>query len=1316
MSEALVFFINGRQIIENSPDPGTNLLNYLRSELQLTGTKYGCGEGGCGACTVMISRYDLRTEQIIHESVYACLVPICAVHGMAITTVEGIGNANKLHPVQERLAKAHGSQCGFCSPGMVMSMYTLLRNNPQPSAMEIEDALQGNLCRCTGYRPILEGFQKFAKIEEGCCGNSENCCGQAKFFSKENGDVVDDVKGHTPDNDVGIELYDNKFIPFDPSQEPIFPPELMLNKDYHCKSVTFAKNGLVWSRPTSLQELLQIRARNPVARLVSGNLDIGLKSMITGTINPTVICVTHVPEMTNIEISGDGVKFGASVTLATINDFYRSKLCQGQSYQLGLFVAFLEMAKSFGQQTRNKAGIGSHVMAASPLSDLIPIMMAAGCSLNITSSNGPLRVVPLTSAFFTDYHVTAIEQDEVLVSVTFPFTTKNEYCHGYKVQKLLHRRDDSVTALNAGMYVAFEDDQTTLKNIRLCFGGVGKTVKTATKTTKALIGRYWDESLLNDTLQLLVGELQLLGDSVEYRRSLIQGFFFKFYWYVFNEIASTAGIDNIPLNVRSAIEPQTRHPLQSKQSYQKIASGEGNSDPVGRPVMHRSGIQQATGEALYCDDVTQEKGELHMAFVLSIFAHAKIISIDATKALDLPGVKCFLSADDIPRVDNVFAPKKVVYVGQLVGAIAAESKEIAERAVKVVEVKYEPLEAIISIKDAIAKNSVDPDIWKYETGDVEEEFERSDHVMAGEIMLGTQEHFYMETTSCICRPRDIDEMEVICTTQWPHSLQMNVAAALGVPAHKVSCKVKRIGGAFGGKVNRPNAFAASAAVAARKLNRTVRVVLSRDTDMKATTRRVPMMAKYKVGYTTDGRVRALDISIIGNAGGDKTIGEPIEGVKQAISAVDQVYRIPHFRGTGAVCITNIPPTGPMRGFGVPSGNMFCETIIHDIAVKCGISQEQMREVNMYSCQDKFNHFNQLLNQVGNIRRCWDECLQVSNFHQRRAAVDAYNRENRWKKRGISINPNKRKCGFPGGFLNQGGALVQVYTDGSVLISHGGIEMGQGLYTKTIQVASRVLHIPIDRIHANETATDKNANTTITGGGVGSDLFGNAVKIACESIMDKLQPTMAENPKGSWEEWVKEAYDNRVDLSARGFYKPPGDPMNWTERTGAVGYYFAYGCACSEVEVDCLTGDFEVLRTDIVVDCGDSLNPALDIGQIEGGFMQGYGLFTMEEERRSADGELLSLGPGLYRIPRVKDIPQQFNVHLLKGCPNNLGIYSAKNVSELTVFLGSSVYFATKDALYAARADAGIHGVVRLDPPATAEKIRIACVDQFTKDM
>ncbi|XP_077986023.1 xanthine dehydrogenase/oxidase-like isoform X2 [Glandiceps talaboti] len=1138
MSAALEFFINGRKLLENSPDPGTNLLNYLRSELLLTGTKYGCGEGGCGACTVMISRYDLWTEQIIHESVYACLVPLCAVHGMAVTTVEGIGNANKLHPVQERLAKAHGSQCGFCSPGMVMSMYTLLRNNPQPTAMDIEDALEGNLCRCTGYRPILEGFQTFAKIEEGCCGNSENCCGQAKAFCKQNGDV-DDVKGLSADDDVGTRLYDNKFIPFDPSQEPIFPPELMVDKDYHCKSVTFAKNGLVWSRPTSLQELLQIRARNPVAMLVSGNLDIGLQAMITGKPNSTVICVTHVPEMTKIEMNEDGVKFGASVTLATINEFYRSKLSDKHLYQLGLFVAFLEMAKSFGQQTQNKAGIGSHVMAASPLSDLIPIMVATGCLLHITSGNGPLRVVPLTSAFFTDYHVTAIEQDEVLVSITFPFTKKEEYCHGYKVQKLLHRRDDQVASLNAGMYVEFKKDQPKIENIRLCFGGVGKTVKMATKTTKELIGRNWDESLLNDTLRLLVEELQLSGDSVEYRRSLIQGFFFKFYWYVVNEITSTAGrSDNIPLKVRSAIEPQTRHSLQSKQSYQKVASGQANGDPVGRTVMHRSGIQQVTGEALFCDDVTQEKGERHMAFVLSSCAHAKIISIDATKALDLPGVECFTSADDIPWVDNVFASKKVVYVGQLVGAIAAENQGIAERAAKIVDVKYEPLEAIFSIKEAIANNTIDPDIWKYEIGDVHNEFERSDHVMEGEITVGTQEHFYMETTSCICRPRDIDEMEVICTAQGPHSLQINVAAALGVPAHKVSCKIKRIGGGFGGKIDRPNAFAAAAAVAARKLNRTVRAVMSRDTDMKATTRRVPMMAKYKVGYSKDGRVRALDISIIGNAGGDKIIGYPIEGVQQAIYAVDQVYRIPHFRATGAVCITNIPPTGPMRGFGTPQGNMFCETIVHDIAVKCGIPQEQMREINMYSCQDKMNHFNQLLNQVENIRRCWDECLQVSNFHQRRAAVDAYNRENQWKKRGISINPNKRKCGFPGGFINQSGALVHVYTDGSVLISHGGIEMGQGLYTKTIQVASRVLGIPIDRIHANETATDKNANTSITGASSGSDLYGHAVRIACENIMDKLKPTMAENSKGSWEEWVKDAYNNRVDLSARGFYKDP----------------------------------------------------------------------------------------------------------------------------------------------------------------------------------
>uniref|UniRef100_A0ABM0MJG8 Xanthine dehydrogenase/oxidase-like n=1 Tax=Saccoglossus kowalevskii TaxID=10224 RepID=A0ABM0MJG8_SACKO len=1205
---------------------------------RLTGSKLSCGEGGCGACTVMLSKYDHVDKKISHYAINACYTPVCSVHGMAITTVEGVGSTTKLHPVQERLAKSYGLQCGFCSPGMVMSMYTLLRNNPEPTALQIEHCLGGNLCRCTGYRPILEGFKTFA--QNGCCGNPSAC----------------NASRQDEDNVLSRLFEPSDCTPYDPTQEVIFPPELQTSDELHTKTVRFVGESLDWIRPTSLEELLILKTELPAAKLVVGNAEVD-------------------------------------------------------------------------QQLRNVAGIGSHIMSASPLSDINPMLIAAEVTLNVASHKDGKRTVSLDDKFFTGFRSTCLKPDDVLVSLTIPCSKKGEYFGGYKVKNQVHRRDRDVAMVSAGMKVLFQDNTDVIKNINLSFGGTGPTVVMATEVMGRIQGRKWDECFLNDVQQMLVESVQLSaeGGFLEYRRNLLQSFFFEFYLHVQNglnqELPDT--VTPVPSSYKSALTPLEMPPSSSTQLFQDVPNGQSVDDPVGRPIMNESSLQLATGEAIFLDDITPEEGELHLALVTSKRACAKLVSIDASEATSLAGVSCFVGASDVPgknawsslNPDNlddfIFAPDEVLCIGQVIGGIVADTPQLARKASKLVKVEYEELEHILTVDEAIDKESFMHPIRCLEEGDLNGEFKKSDFVVEGEVRVGGQYHYYMETQCCIAQPKERGEMVVTASSQTMSNTQVRVAAALGIPANKVTCKIRRVGGAFGGKDTRTLNFVMACAVAAKKAGRTVRLVIGRDLDMQAVGMRHPVVGRFKVGFNKDGKLRALESEIFYNAGYSYDLSMVL--VEAGMHQLHNAYAMPAYKLTGKACQTNIQSNTSMRAAGTVQPMAIIETIMDTVAIKCDISPSKIREINLYKVGDT-DHFYQDMPDVMNLKRCWDECLVKSGFHIRRQETDQFNRDNRWKKRGLAIVPIKRMTGLPGSFLNQGAALVHIYMDGSVLLTHGGIEMGQGLHTKTIQIASRVLRIPSERIHINETSTDKIPNATPTVGSSATELFGSAVKIACETLMDRLDPFMKENPKGSWEQWVSAAYFNRVSLSTTGFYKYPGEiGFNWEDhRASRLVYNFIYGAACCEVEIDCLTGDHQMRRVDIVMDVGKSLNPALDIGQIEGAFMMGYGLFVVEELRYSQRGELLTRGPGMYKIPCVSDIPRQFNVHLLKDATNPNGIYSAKAIGEPPCLLGVSALVAIRDAISSARSDIGLHGNFQLDCPATPERIRLACSDEFPK--
>ncbi|XP_041467689.1 xanthine dehydrogenase/oxidase-like [Lytechinus variegatus] len=1294
-----------RVVEEHNPDPEMSLLTYIRTKLGLTGTKSGCSEGGCGACTVMVSNYDSNFNKIVHRAVNACLAPVCSVHGAAVTTVEGIGSTkSKLHPVQERIALAHGTQCGFCTPGMVMSMYTLLRNNPHPSMEEIQAALGGNLCRCTGYRPILEGYKSFAN-DGGCCGGK---CEQADATCE-----------------VPRRLYDpTTFMKYDATQDIIFPPELLLSTaKQNESSLTFKGIRVTWHRPLTLNELLDLKTKHPTSKLIGGNTYIGNESKFGNKVYPILIEVNHVQELKELKVEGESVLVGAAVTLSQMEMFLKEIITREQSSKTRTYQAIVEMLRWFaGRQIRDVVTIGGNIVTGSPTSDLNPIFMATKCTVELVSQSRGTRLVFMDEHFFTGHRKNIIEADEVLKSIAIPFTKKNEYVYGFKQSS---RREMDSAIVNAAMMVAFDHGTDVISDITLSYGGMAETTVFATNTMQKLRERKWDESMLEIAFTSLAEDLPLPagapGGMEPYRQSLAVGFFFKFYLLVLQDlqsqqinVSSEETIDN------SAIALLSDGPVKGVQFFQEVSSGQPDHDPVGRPISHKAAYQHATGEAVYIDDMPKHSNELHMAFVFSGRAHAKIVSIDTSNALAMEGVHDFISAEDVPGSnlvgaifpdEELFATKEVMHIGQIIGAIVADTKEQAQRAAKEVKVSFDDLEAVITIEDAIEKESFFDCPVVLENGNLSEAFEKSDYVIEGELKVGAQEHFYMETQCACVVPKGEDgEFEVFCCTQQPSAIPRFTSSVLGVPYSRITGRVKRLGGAFGGKQSRSAILAAACAVAANKVGRPVRFMLERDEDMKSTGTRHPFLGRYKVGCTKDGKLVGVDIKMFSNGGFSHDVS--LEVMDTALHFFENVYRLPVFRVEGRVCRTNLPSNGAFRAFGTPQAMIITETFMDDVAVKCKIPQHKVREMNFYKEGD-ITPRNQTIKDFA-LPRCWDECLTKSNYASRREAVDTFNRNNRWKKRGLAVIPVKFGVSFSVPYFNQAGALVHIYTDGSVLVTHGGIEMGQGLHTKMIQIAARTLGIPQAKIHLTETNTTKVPNASVTAASTGSDLNGRAIQKACETLKQRLEPYVYADPKGNWEGWIGAAYKDRVSLSAAGFYKTPNITYDREKNEGNVYPYSTYGVGVSEVEIDCLTGGHRTLRTDIVMDVGESINPAVDVGQIEGAFVQGYGLFVMEDLRWSPDGQLLTNGPGYYKIPSFGDVPLEFNVTLLKNSSNPVNICSSKACGEPPLFLGSSVFFAIKDAMMSARADEGLTGIFRLDSPSVAERIRLGCVDKFTK--
>jgi xanthine dehydrogenase molybdopterin binding subunit/xanthine dehydrogenase small subunit len=1243
--------LNGQLQPVDGCSPSITLLQYLRKK-GWTGTKEGCAEGDCGACSVALLDRDAAGKTVF-RAINSCLVPLASLAGRSVVTVEGLSpKGGKVHPIQQSMVRNYGSQCGYCTPGTVMSLFEGYYRDDLREEWQLDDQLCGNLCRCTGYRPIRDaGLECIARHAETA--------------------QEDPFRGR-----IGRQCEE-------------------------LKPVSYALDNETFHRRESLRELLELLRLNPQAQLVAGATEIGLKITKLFQRFPVLISLEGVRELQELEKTDAAWRIGAALPLTTVWEAIG-----------GEFPALETMFRWFGsRQIRNRATLGGNLVTASPIGDSAPVLLALDAEVELVSAEGERRV-PLGD-FFVGYRKTVLKPGEILRTIVIPRERPGEsglrrLCQFYKVSR---RREMDISTVS-GCFRVDLDPAGYVKNARLVYGGVAVTPSRVRGAEDALTGKPWTVESVARIRPLLLEAFTPITDvrgSADYRRELVTELLEKFF-------------------------EETQVGLRTPWEHRALAAPALSENGL---LPHESAHLHVSGAAIYVDDESSGRGTLEAWPVCSPHARARILRRDAAEARHMPGVTRVLFAEDVLGTNDVgavrhdeplLATDEVYYHGQIVALVVGETEECCRLAAERVRVEYEPLPAILTIREAITANSFHTQPNFIRRGDVDRALREAPFRLAGEFEIGGQDHFYLESQAAWAEPGEDGTMQIASSTQHPTEVQHAIAHVLRVPAHKVIVKCPRMGGAFGGKETQAVIPAALAALAAASTSRPVRVRFNRDQDMMITGKRHPFLAHFEVGFGHDGQISGLRTNLISNGGWSLDLS--IAVTDRALFHLANAYYIPAVEFSGRVARTNITSNTAFRGFGGPQGMLVIEEIIDRIARTAGLRPEVVRERNLYHGTSETNttHFGQQI-EDNRIQRVWRELLVTSEFARRREEIANWNAGHPTGKRGIAITPVNFGISFTVTHLNQAGALVLIYQDGSVQVNHGGTEMGQGIHTNIEAIAARELGLTPDRIRVMPTSTDKVPNTSATAGSTGTDLNGAATRNACQELAERLRPVAAalltqktgravspeavrmENNTAfaeshresaiSFEEVVRRAYIERISLSTTGYYRTPGIHYDRERGRGKPFHYFAVGAAVSEVEIDGRTGMMRLLRVDILHDAGDSINPGINRGQVEGGFIQGAGWLTTESLMWDKQGRLLTHSPDTYKIPTVGDIPSDFRVAFLSHATQTNTIYGSKAVGEPPLMLAISVREAIRDAV-AAFGEPG--GLIPLASPATSEAI------------
>jgi xanthine dehydrogenase/oxidase len=1394
------FLLNGQPWVLDRPSPTLLLIDWLRSpEVGLTGTKKSCGQGGCGVCTVMLSRWDRATGKVEHNAVNACLRPVWSLDGMAVTTTEGVGSTRTmLNPVQHRLAIEAGSQCGYCTPGWVMAMTAFLAANPdrKPTQIEIERMLDGNLCRCTGYRPILYAMRHFASDWTA---------------DDEAGSIVCTADPDLPHSDQ--------------IAAPTLPPDLGLSP------APFERDGRSWYGATSLEAALELLHRLPLegVRLINGNTSLGVYEREARSA-VYLIDISRLAELKRREAGPERLYLGGGVTYSELIEFLEP-FCSPASERggdTGLSALRLTAQRTAGTMVRNVATLAGntmlvvrHAREGAPFpSDLFTALAALDARVEVAVEADAAPVQMPILDFATAWQDDAALQRGVLVGYVVPRTREREFARTYKVAR---REVNAHAIVNAGCRVRFDERGATTE-ATIVLGGIAPVAFHAEETERALIGRAWDSAALADAITAMGQDLDCAlaqwrecldsqpydGVTPAYRRQLALSFLYRF----FIEIAQATGSIPIPPQIVSAETGPQRPLSRGAQS----APANRDPPPAGLPLIKLDAFLHSTGEARYTHDLPLPPRGVNGAFVLSNCASGAF-AFRIPGADDGPvdgqalgvwlrsrfaGFVALLTADDIPAgrnnltpgvaqqlggVDPMLADGRVGWFGQPVALALADSEADAEEIAQFVREAClfspdDPADKpVLTIDQAVAAGSLFADTsespfnhilsikrpdstfdWVGAEGEVTLDGQAC-LVVNGVQSTGAQAHFYMETQSALATPGEGGRMTIHPSTQSPALLHSTIASVLDVPLSRVALSIRRVGGGFGGKTSRSLFVAAPAALAASQLGRPVRIALPRATDMEMIGRRHPYRGQYSIAVATGdqasvprGRIVGLSLNFVSDGGATYDCSFTVMDCTQMRG--DSAYMIPNWETQGRVARTNLASNTAFRSYGSIQGNLILEDAIAHAAHALDMRAEDLREINLYSPGQETIVGTVL--DTCYIRQVWRQLRESARFDARAAEVDRFNAANRWRKRGIAMIPVQYGAGFNATFLEQAGALVDVYDeDGSVLVHQGGVEVGQGLATIVAQAAAEALDLPLDFITVADTDIGIVPNPIQTSASTGSGFNAEAVRTACLELRRRLTkyarhleaargaawcaeqhvdfwnypggwktPLPAQEgapPRLMWQAIVSAANFDRINLSAqcqiriRGgealaknlYFTSPG-----TAEIGATQFTgYTFSAACSEVEIDVLTGETTVLRSDLLYDVGDSFNPALDIGQLEGGFVQGIGNMLTEEiviepDGRSA-GRLNSSNTWDYKVPAAASIPLELNVAFFPRAavglpPKHDIVLGSKEVGEPPLVLATSVYFAVKNAVASARRDRGHTDWFEIAAPATVQRVREAC--------
>ena len=1497
--EQVTFVLDGKRVTLDDVSPKTRLIDYLHQpETGKQGTKIACGQGGCGACTVMLTRYDPTLGKMVNLAINSCLRPVVTLDGTMITTTQGIGNVKSgIDEVQYKLAANNGSQCGFCSPGFVMNMFTLRQNRELLTEREIECHFDGNICRCTGYRPILDAFRQFAT----------------------------DYKRPEPALKVRV----------DPSVQPcavrpfqrLAPPEDFRAYMMAPQPLAFSGDGYTSTRPLTLSALFKTKAAadpsGATFRLLCGNTSTGIYETqpiySEPTLDPHVLVdISAIQELQGVDETAEGLRVGAATTLARLIDAIGATMrTRGPAETRGLAALKEQLLVVANHQIRNEASLGGNIHLAVNLgflSDVVPVLAALHAVVTVATAQGaqdyPILELP------TDDN---LPPDAVYTSVFIPFTTDGTWVRAVKVR----RRDDDCHALVTGGLRVQLDDSGRVEASRIVFNGISADYRSQaatfgvpftsvllTKTSQFLLGRHWNDATLQQVLGVLQrelegfsppegphGPLQVGQIDFSFRSSVARGLFFKF----FVAVASQSGSCPISPSDRSAGIAPVRE-LSTGTQYFPVYPGEA---PVSEPFVKLAAFLQTTGEATYTHGMERPPNTLEAAYVYSLIAFGQFrYALPITTALGRrgepvsaavlgtflqnwhPGFVAFITYDDVPNKaanwigfggddpvfvpsidqslpDSVtasdgFTPHHLTSVGAPIGVVVATSEGIAREIATFVRtrcIQFQEAPAT-TFEDALRRHDYFsqtpstnptlthiPDVTR--PGGNEAWLADPQHVafmhdgqalsqVRGTRSTGYQNHFYLETMNTIAVPGENRTITLHTASQAIADNQYAAAGALGVPATSVQVRLTRIGGGFGGRQSLSHFNSTAAAIAAWVLDRPVRLCLDRNTNFIMCGERHAYVGSYEVAYDEEGTLHGYVMDLRSDGGNSYDMSFPV--MDFSLQSNDNAYMIPSYKVTGQVCRTNKLSNTAFRSFGFVQAVNLTEQAIEQVAHALGKYPEEIRAQNMYAnghagwsafevtaqtlgtlrrlrvpesaleclqplvgrrfhdretfgkaldtqdtggvfrgaqriilerystCSCDFTPYMEPLEGC-NLRALWKQLEADCSFVSRRAEVEAFNQENRWRKRGISMMPLKYGISYsdPRGTMNQGGAYITAYSsDGSVLVSHGGVEMGQGLQTKLAQIAAQTLGIDLSLVRMADTDTRVVGDASPTAASTGSDLNGRAVQQACQALRNRLEKMCEDleqyttyysafDPMGmdaqsvaqmrtvvlNWREHWGEvwplvcalAYANRVGLSAEARYKEPNlTSQDVSHAMGKPFSYYTYAVAASEVEVDVLTGEFTLLRTDVLFDVGKSLNPLIDLGQIEGGFIQGIGYLTTEEltfqgPREAprpgfSSGALTSTNTWEYKPPGARSVPLDFRVRILgtHRLKNDLSatkrtaasVDRSKGIGEPPLVLANTVFFAIKQAVQALYTDRGRPEWVEMDAPATVANIQRAC--------